>query len=149
MKKIVYLLFAFLPCFTFCQQAYNDLKSLKGVWEGSAEGQKVTVNIIENESKIPYITFINFQNAKFNVSEASISESKVGEILLNVDKATLSYCEKCDFAYGKIKIILKNENKIIMNIDGVGPNVRISYDQSQGMTDIENLELTRKPKTEE
>ncbi|WP_300670219.1 hypothetical protein [Soonwooa sp.] len=146
MRKITFLLFALLPYFIFSQQSFNELKCLKGNWEGSAEGQNIIVNILENESKLPLITFTNFQNAKFTVLEASVSESKRGEILLNVDKATLSYCEKCDFVYGKIKIIIKNKNTILISIKGVGPNVWTSYDQFEGMTDIENLKLSKKAK---
>ncbi|MGX9987612.1 hypothetical protein [Soonwooa purpurea] len=140
MKKNILFLIVFMPYFVFSQNKINDLKNLKGTWKGSFEGYKVTANI--NDDK-PLITFINFQNQKFNVLEGLISENKVGEIEIEIKKATLSYCEKCNFTYGKIKIICKNESEIIMNINDVGPSYWRSYDVEEGMTDINNLNLTK------
>lgn len=146
MKKIILLLITLFPVFFLSQNKFNDLKHLKGTWEGSVDGNKVTVNIFNEEptkSNVPLITFTNFQNQKFIIFDALVSKNIVREITLEVQKATLSSCEKCDFVYGEIKIICKDENSIVMNVKGVGPYIWTSYDVKEGMSDINNLELTK------
>lgn len=146
MKKFIHLLVIFFFPIFFSQNNFNDLKYLKGTWEGSVDGHKVTVNIFNEEPircNIPLITFTNFQNQKFIIFDALVSKNIVREIMLEVQKATLSSCEKCDFVYGKIKIICKDENNILMNVNGVGPHIWTSYDVKEGMSDINNLELTK------
>ena len=128
------------------QKTFNKLEDLKGNWEGSIEGYKAIVKINnqgKNEINEPIISLINFQNQKFNVIDGLITENKVGEIEIEIKKATLSYCEKCNFTHGKIKIIYKNENEIIMNINDVGPGYWRSYDVEEGMPDTNNLNLTK------
>lgn len=139
MKYLTFLII-FMPYFIFSQNRIQKFIDLKGIWKGSFEEYKVIVEINESE---PIFTFSNFKDEKFTVFEGTISENKTGEIELEIRKATLSYCAKCNFTYGKIKITRKNEDQITISVNGVGPSYWRSYDVEEGMTDINNLELTK------
>lgn len=144
MKKHLIFLIVFIPYFIFSQNRIQEFTNLKGIWEGSFEENnekyKVIVKIDKSE---PIFVFTNFKNDKFTVLEGKISKNKDEEIEVEIKKATLSYCEKCNFIYGKIKITRKKENQITVSINGVGPSYWRTYDVEEGMTDINNLELTK------